>query len=816
LRTDKIFSREALLQMKEELKESFDTLSVPSGIEILWVGNTDNNGKITEVTPAARGNTSSVPALFPHMERGHAVIHNHPGGDLTPSGADLNIASRLGNQGIGFLIVDNLLENVFVVAEPLTGGKTRDLNEDEIINIFQPDGKLSENLETYEPREEQIELTRLIVQSFNREIPVIAEAGTGVGKSFAYLIPAVKWAGSNKQRVVISTATIALQQQLSNKDIPIVKKILGSEIKTAVVKGRSNYLCLKRLEENGSEYSLFSDGSEMADIIKWAEKTGSGSLSELPFKPSPSVWNSVCSESDNCPGILCPYFSKCFFMKSRREASDASLLIVNHHLLFADLAAREGETGREEAAVLPPYKKIILDEAHNIEKSATDLFSFSLSIPLLNKYFYRLHRKGKSSRKSLLARIAAEYPDFSVQCTKTIPDLIDSVRSAAEILDSASMNFFSSERQIKFSGKENIEHMSGLKRTLSRLNNSLSVLKNSMEETSENSDSLAVELLQTLGSLQEIELVCESFVSMTDYPEFIFWGELRKRQDGNSWVSFNRTPLSMSQTINEALWEQFGTIVSLSATMTVDGSFSFWKKSGGLSLSSRKIREGIFPSPFDFANRVMLGIPSDAPMPGETEKWQDYLSGVIFSAIEISGGHALILFTSYSTLKKTLESVRNSTSDKMENAPVILAQGEDERGRLLEKFRSNYSSVLFATDSFWEGVDVPGDALKMVIITRLPFRPPTNPVDQARREALSRKGGNPFMQISIPEAVMRFRQGFGRLIRKKSDRGAVLVLDSRIVSKYYGRIFINSLPPVFQCIKNTDGVLSDLEDFLYG
>ena len=264
--------------------------------------------------------------------------------------------------------------------------------------------------------------------------------------------------------------------------------------------------------------------------------------------------------------------------------------------------------------------------------------------------------------------------------------------------------------------------------------------------------------------------------------------------------------------MREAVWEPYETVIAVSATLAVGGGFRHWKSRIGADRIPREPFEGIFPSPFDYASRVLLGIPLDAPSPEDSEAWEAFLVTAVSGALDLSGGHALVLFTSYETLRRTLRGVREKLGT---DSPLLLAQGDDDRGRLLKRFRENASSVLFATDSFWEGVDIPGEALNLVIITRLPFRPPTNPVAQARREALAASGGNPFMQLTLPEAVTRFRQGFGRLMRRSDDHGAVLVFDSRVSRKRYGPLFLDSLPGTTRSIKGLDGVLRDLENFLF-
>jgi ATP-dependent DNA helicase DinG len=811
------FHPDAVAEMRRVLAET----GSPESVEVLWVGRVDGEGMIVEVSAAASGDATMVPALFPHMSRGDAVIHNHPGGDLRPSGADLNIASRLGNAGIGFLIVNDDISQVNVIAAPIPRKELILLDVEELSSVLEPDGALSEYMAGYEPRWEQIDLLQMVAASFNSGSPVLAEAGTGVGKSFAYLIPAIRWAADNDERIVISTATIALQQQLMEKDIPFVIDLLGTAVKVALVKGRGNYLCLKKLEEAADDDELFSTGDGLEGLKVWAGETATGSRSDIPFRPAESDWGRIRCEADSCPGSFCAHFDKCFLMKARRKAAEASVLVANHHLLFADLAARRDGAGPDETVVLPPYKRIILDEAHHAESSATDLFSASLSLPSLQRIFTRLlRRKGQSSR-GLLPRLAARFPMSSEKFIGEIPPLIDAARGRAETLDALGRDVLAGAAQIRLKGESGDLERTRLEDPMSALRKALSDLvgrlADSIRDLAEDDadpdvEALAVESRQTCAVLQEAVSVADAFLHRDEYPDQVFWLESFRRSDGNQWLACHKTPLSVADVVREAVWEPFGTVVGVSATLAVGGDFHHWKSRIGAERIPRKPLEGIFPSPFDFASRVLLGVPTDGPSPEQPEEWESFLIEAISSMVDLSGGHALVLFTAYSTLRKTLSGVRERLGS---DGPLLLAQGDDDRGRLLKRFREEESSVLFATDSFWEGVDVPGEALKLVIITRLPFRPPTDPVSEARREAIAAAGGNPFYLLTLPEAVTRFRQGFGRLMRRSDDRGSVLVLDPRVIRKRYGSLFLDSLPRTARSIKTMDGVLRDLEDFLF-
>ena len=384
-----------------------ETILEAGGSEVLFVGRVDSEGRIKGVAAVARGDEASVPALAPHMERGDAVIHNHPGGNLRPSRADLRIAAQIGSQGIGFFIVDNDVRRIYVVAEPVLVAEARPLDGDMLAALLEPGGELERRMPGYEARRPQIDMLRFTAATFNSGGICVAEAGTGVGKSLAYLIPALSWVDGNEGRVVISTATINLQEQLLDKDIPLVRRVLGKDIPTVLVKGRSNYLCLARLREALEEKSLFEEEDSVLDTVdRWARETPTGSRSDLPFFPGESLWSRVCSEADSCTGLRCPHREKCFLLKARREAAAARVLVVNHHLLFSDLALRVKGAGFDSTAVLPPFRRVVFDEAHNIEGSATSFFSETLNRLLVHRYLGRLLRSRGRHRAGLLPKIS--------------------------------------------------------------------------------------------------------------------------------------------------------------------------------------------------------------------------------------------------------------------------------------------------------------------------------------------------------------------------------------------------------------------------
>ncbi len=650
----------------------------------------------------------------------------------------------------------------------------------------------------------------------------VSEAGTGVGKSLAYLIPAAAWIFRNEERIVVSTATINLQQQLMEQDIPLVARILGRDIDAHLVKGRGNYLCLNRLEDALEEYSLFQEqNEEMTAIRDWAATSPTGSRTELPFYPAEETWSRVCSEADACHGLRCRNRESCFVLKSRRQAAAARLLVVNHHLLFSDLSLRLASGGFESSAVLPPFKHIIFDEAHNIEQSATSFFSRHFSRRSLAGQCSRLQRRKKKRTLGLLPvleKLSGKSPLYG-----QIRGQLNAVAEAARTLESSALDLLgerASWRLNAVNGVKNANDGAGkvevLFACLQDLSSSLAVLSGSFERLfglfdTEEEPSALYECRLQLRRLAAAGDICECFLRFREYGEDIFWLERQRDLRGEAGVRFVITPLDIAPIMKEAVYEPYQTLLFTSATLTVNKSFRYWRGRIGLDTTvSREVEESVFASPFDFERNVLLAIPREIPLPDETG-YSDFVCRFLDEVLRISEGRALVLFTSYAQLQEVYQRLAGPLAE--EGIP-LLRQGEDDRSRLLKRFRQSRESVLLATDSFCEGVDAPGEALQLDIVSRLPFRVPTHPVLEARLDAVREGGGNPFWDLSLPAAVMRLKQGFGRLVRNKTDKGVVVILDARIVSKSYGRYFLASLPKTRITVSAPNWVMNAVEDFL--
>jgi len=818
------------------------TINEASGNEVFFVGSFSKRYLIEDVRVVARGNDYSVPAVIESAKPGDVVIHNHPSGTLTPSDQDIQIASVFGNQGVGFLIVNNSASQVYVVVEPFFEREIEPLDIELTKKALLPDGRVSEVMgDKYELRDEQIRMLESVTSSFNDNLISLIEAGTGTGKTLSYLIPAVNWALKNGERVVISTNTINLQEQLIDKDIPLLYSAFEDDFSYSLVKGMRNYLCLLRTETIQEGLFEMVDDDEVDSInsiLDWAKVTDDGSLSDLNFTPPDSVWDKVSAESDSCIRARCPHYSRCFFYKSRREIASSQLLVVNHHLLFSDLAIK-GASESSDAGILPPFKRVILDEAHHLNDTATSHFGMRATKFGIIRVLRRLKRKSKGGQgkgliyytASLATKLVKMYRKGIVNdLLRKVEDLlsakVDTVEQYVGDSFDALYTFCLPIVQEKDGGKEEInlriteeitkregwgkidKKFSLLRIRLKELHEEIKAITDILIDYEVESDiaKLIVEFKGVENKLDYYSDVISTFLS-TEEDGFVRWVEGRMGR-GGILSGLGLSPLDISSTLKERLYSKCDTVVMTSATMAVNKSFGFLKSGLGLE-DEQRVQELILPSPFNYEEQLLLTIPDDIPEPGNVG-YSDAISDLITKAVKVSNGNALILFTSYTLL----ETVYKNIYGELENDGILtLKQGAFPRGKLLDKFRIEDNSVLFATDSFWEGVDVPGDALKLVVITRLPFRVPTEPIIEARVEYMENQGLNSFMDYSVPVAVLKFKQGFGRLIRTKTDKGAVLVLDKRLISKFYGKFFLNSLPDCTRLVDSSQNIIRNLKHF---
>ncbi|HCO92703.1 MAG TPA: helicase [Phycisphaerales bacterium] len=637
----------------------------------------------------------------------------------------------------------------------------------DIRKVLAPDGDVSRSLVNFEVRPEQIEMARAVQQAFLKKRHLAVEAGTGVGKSFAYLIPAVDLAANGMGRMLISTFTITLQEQLVNKDIPFLNSCMPQKFTAVLAKGRSNYLCKRRLKFALQRERSLIDDSEFDKVRDWADQTKDGSLSDLPFLPKSRTWDRVKSEHGNCRGRKCPNFRDCFYWAARRRLENADIIVANHALLFSDLVLKQ-----QGASILPGYKFVIIDEAHNTEHVAEDHFGIDISnrrvkFVLDNLYNPRTH-------KGLLTHTDA----------KATVDLVYKIGKESErFFKQIQVWYEQTKNETKGRCYKNFidDTLSG---HLKELSAELSKLAKEKEDEDEKFEIMRfVELCKAL--IHDLE----NFLSQANAGQ-IYWLEIGSGR--TSTIRLKSAPLNVGPEIKRCLFDKYESVVLTSATLCTGATqeksgFDFFAGRIGLD-DFNAVRLG---SPFDYKKQVKVYIEKDLPNPNQSTFIGNAAEAIKKYLAKTTGG-AFVLFTSYVMLEETAGRLSQWLG---ENNIKLLQQGASvDRTTLLKQFKTRGSNVLFGTDSFWQGVDVPGQALSSVIIVRLPFAAPDQPLLAGRLEQIRELGGNPFNDYQLPSAIIKFKQGFGRLIRSKTDSGIVAVLDSRIVNKSYGKKFLAAIP----------------------
>ena len=729
------------------------------------------------------------------------------------------------------------------------------IQPEKILKLIQADGLLCRNLKGFEPRLPQQKMMANVIDAYNHDKISLIEAGTGTGKSLAYLIPALIWAVRCNERTVISTNTIALQEQLLHKDIPHLLQTLNLQLKIVLVKGMSNYLCLRKLEDVKSEQSLFpdEDNGEIDKIEKCLRTSHEGSRSELPFNPSPSTWDRVGADSEACLHNECPHFQQCYFYKARRQAQDAQILIVNHHLLFVDLMKRAETDNYSETAILPAYKRIVLDEAHHIEDIATEYFASRLNRLDLMRVLARLaaekHSSGQGKLLALKEKIQLFFRktpprDISPILSRLTIDLPALRHSLNDKIHQAFDVFghFIGNIKLPFQAQEGgtslqpenklrildehqklpkwineilpqarllIESLRNYQQVINSVEIDLKLIDN--ERLHEQTKSARLDIQALAFRLDTAAKHLTHFFSPMLNPSKVRWME---SQNHNTLMNIHLVDadLDVAKALADCVFSKFSTIILCSATLTSNQKFGYFRERLGITpslLPNRIVTENIYESPFDFRRQALLAVPTDMPPPGHPD-FNEIAFENVWNAIKASHGQAFVLFTSYSML----QSCHEALAKRLESHHYpLFKQGDDSRHSLLNKFKMTKRAVLFGTDSFWEGVDVVGEALRCVIIVKLPFKVPSEPIIQARTDAIIKKGGDPFTDFAVPQAIIKFKQGFGRLIRHKSDRGCIICLDTRLVLKRYGSLFLNSLPNCEKAFMNGSHLWPKIEEF---
>lgn len=719
--------------------------------------------------------------------------------------------------------------------------------EDEVLALLGDAGPVASALgEAYEPRPGQLHMAREVSLAFAREEVALLEAGTGIGKSFAYLTPAALHAARTRERVVVSTATIHLQEQLLQKDVPLLRQALAArgpeqggplpDLTAVVVKGRGNYVSLRRAEE-ASELGLeaFASPQEQADVqrlAEWARTTRTGDRGELSPPPSPEAWEWVESQGDNCLGQRCPRHGECHFFAARQAAQRAQLVVVNHSLLLSDVSLRLASGN--QVSVLPSFARLVLDEGHHLEHTAGEQFGSSLSEFALSRALGRLQRRRDQARGLLpalvgrLLEVGPEATPLARQVEELLRPLRDRASEEVERAFAATaarlraelppLEREASETKLRL-GPQSVPLLAPLTQTAQALALLAARILRWSDEAGARLEGRGRNGLESL--LRELEAVARrlarsaqelgQLLAPTADDGLVRWAELTRRRNGREQLTLRAVPLDVGPLLRQALFQELRTVVVCSATLSVGGSFAFLRQHLGLDLppdlcepdghpdgeppappTPLRVREARIASPFDYARQAVLAIPADMPLP-DAPGYEGALADAVWACTQASRGRAFVLFTSHAALTRAHARL---AGEMFAAGMTPLRQGEESRRELLARFRREPQAVLFGTDAFWEGVDVAGEGLVLVIIARLPFRVPSEPLQAARTEAVAARGGDPFRELQLPQAVLKLTQGFGRLIRTQQDRGAVVVLDRRLTARSYGRAFLDSLPPV--------------------
>lgn len=814
------FSEKSLQTIKEYLIEN-DNKS------IIFKATFDENEVIQEPFFLSLYKKKTFEGTLTKVKRDEVVIRITKPNQLYPNDLELELSEELFNRrNIAYCLLSSDLDDFYFIQDI----DRTNLEKIDIENYFSENGILVNEIKGFEHRHEQEEMAKNIQKAINDNRKIIVEAGTGTGKTLAYLIPAIKWAIANKKKVIIATNTINLQEQLLLKDIPLAKSVIKDEFSYALVKGRTNYLCKRLFTElslgKSVDIETFSmEAREQIEyILKWGNKTKTGDKAELPFEVYPDVWELVQSTTELCLGKKCPFRKECFHMKTRMKKMEADILISNHHVFFSDLNVRAETDFDSEYLILPRYDMVIFDEAHNIESVARSYFSVEVSKISFTRLLHRIYQKKskKKKEKSALTRVEETIDEKYLEKTGDYLELLKNMKSEIYSLQTIGDEYFDEIRKMFETNTEApirkslnnfemtksnfLENLRAKKEffqaKLAEFLNLMMAFNNVIDEEKDKNP----EVINFNNHLKIFKKYIDSFKFINNFSDddYVYWLDINSKRTN---VVLTATPLNIAQKLSSVLFENLNRLVFASATIMANGNFEYFKKS--LGLDEEECMECFIESPFDYENQMSVYIPADIQDSENLNAFITDASKFILDILKKTKGKAFILFTSYTMLNQIYYSLVN----KLKNSNFeIFLHGEKPRSQLIKEFKEAKNPVLFGTTSFWEGVDVQGENLSNVIITKLPFLVPTDPIVSAISKKIEESGGNSFSDFQLPEAIIKFKQGVGRLIRKKTDRGNVFILDSRVIKKKYGSAFIKALPSQKNIkILEKDDIIKEIE-----
>ncbi|WP_338999111.1 ATP-dependent DNA helicase [Fusobacterium animalis] len=814
------FSEESLQTIKKYLEEH-------NNKSMIFKATFDEDEKIQKPFFLSLYKKKSFEETLTKVGKNEVVIRTTKPNQLYPSDMELELSEELyTRRNIAYCLLSSDLDDFYFVQDI----DRIFLEEIDIENYFAKDGILAKEIKGFEYREEQEEMAQYIQDAINEDRKIIVEAGTGTGKTLAYLIPSIKWAVTNKKKVIIATNTINLQEQLLLKDIPLAKSIIKDEFSYVLVKGRNNYVCKRLFNElvlgKSIDIETFSmEAREQIEyILKWGNKTKTGDKAELPFEVYPDVWELVQSTTELCLGKKCPYRKECFYMKTRMEKMEADILISNHHVFFADLNVRAETDFDSEYLILPRYDMVIFDEAHNVESVARSYFSVEVSkisfTRLLNRIYQKKNKKKKE--KSALIRVEDTVDEKNLEDSEQYIYLLNTLKEEISILQNIGDEYFDEIRKIYETNTE-----APIKKTLNNFEMTKSRFLENLREKKDIFQGKLADFLNLMMSFNNVideekdknpevinfnnhlkmfKAYIDSFKFINSFEDdnYIYWLDINSKRTN---VVLTATPLNIAQKLSTVLFDNLDRLVFASATIVVNGNFDYFKKS--LGLDEEDCIEAIIKSPFDYDEQMSVYIPSDIQDSENINAFVSDASKFILNILLKTNGKAFILFTSYIMLNQIYYSISKKLKDK---GFEVFLHGDKPRSQIIKEFKEAENPILFGTTSFWEGVDVQGENLSNVIITKLPFLVPTDPVVSAISKKIEEDGGNSFMDFQLPEAIIKFKQGVGRLIRKKTDSGNIFILDNRILKKRYGSLFINALPSQKNIkILEKDDIIEEIE-----